>query len=139
MVDSRPQDLNCGRTWFFFFHFAVAGLSLSFSFLTTLFVTQFQTMLYMYVGGTVPSLADLDGHGARHHVSGGQVFGVGGVPLHEALSLAVDEDSSLPSAALCDQAAGTIDTCKHGNTQNASLQHSKETLNAQSCLDAVLI
>ena len=57
-----------------------------------------------------PALSDLDGHGAGDDVSGGQVFGVGRVALHEALPLAVDKDSALATATLCDQAARAIDT-----------------------------
>lgn len=58
----------------------------------------------------VPSLTDLDGHGAGHHISGCQIFSVGGISLHKTLALAVDEDSTLTTAALCDQATGSIDT-----------------------------
>jgi hypothetical protein len=58
----------------------------------------------------LPALSDLDGNGAGHNVSGGQVLGVGGVSFHEALTLTVDEDSSLTTAPLCDQTAGSIDT-----------------------------
>lgn len=60
---------------------------------------------------SVPALPDLYGHGAGHHVSGGQVFGVGSVALHEALSLTVDQDSSFTTAAFCDQATGSVDPC----------------------------
>lgn len=57
------------------------------------------------------ALPDLHGHGARHNVSGGQVLGAGGVPLHEALALGVAQDATLASAALGDQAARAVDTC----------------------------
>lgn len=50
----------------------------------------------------IPALSDLDCHGAGHYVSGGQIFSVGCVALHETLSLAVDQDPSLATAALCD-------------------------------------
>jgi hypothetical protein len=36
---------------------------------------------------TAAALADLDGHGAAHHVARGQVLGVGRIALHEALAL----------------------------------------------------
>lgn len=56
-----------------------------------------------------PALSDLYGHGAGHDVSGGQVFGVGCIALHEALPLTVDQDATLTTAALCDQAPSSID------------------------------
>lgn len=57
----------------------------------------------------LPALSNLDGNGAGHHVSGGQVLGVRSITLHEALTLTVDEDSSLTTATLCDQTASSID------------------------------
>lgn len=59
----------------------------------------------------VPALSDLYGHGAGHYISGGQIFGVGSVTLHEALSLAVDQDPSLTTATLCDQTTSSVDPC----------------------------
>ena len=46
------------------------------------------------------TLADLDRHGTRHYVPGGQILGHRGIPLHEPLALAVDEVSALSSAPL---------------------------------------
>lgn len=57
----------------------------------------------------IPALSDLDCHGTGHHVSGGQIFSVGCVTLHETLSLAVDQDPSLAAAALCDQTSSSVD------------------------------
>ena len=58
---------------------------------------------------TASTLADLDRHGTRHNVPGGQILGHRGIPLHEPLALAVDELSALSSAALGDEAAGLVD------------------------------
>ena len=49
---------------------------------------------------TASTLADLDRHGTRHNVPGGQILGHRGIPLHEPLALAVDEVSALSSAPL---------------------------------------
>lgn len=57
----------------------------------------------------IPALSDLYCHGAGHHISGGQVFGIGCVALHKTLSLAVDQDASLTAAALCDQTTRSVD------------------------------
>lgn len=57
----------------------------------------------------IPALSDLNCHGAGHHISRGQIFGVGCVALHETLSLAVDQDPSLATTALCDQTPSSID------------------------------
>lgn len=57
----------------------------------------------------IPALSDLYCHGARHHISRGQIFGVGCIALHETLSLTVDQDASLTTAALCDQTTSSVD------------------------------
>lgn len=59
-----------------------------------------------------PALTDLQGHGPRHDVSGGQVLGDGGVPLHEPLALTVNENAALSTAPLRDETAGTVYPCK---------------------------
>lgn len=58
----------------------------------------------------IPSFPDLNGHGPRDHVPRGQIFGIGCVTFHEPLAFTVDQDSSLSTAALCDQASGSIDS-----------------------------
>lgn len=65
----------------------------------------------------VPALSDLYGHWTGHHVPGGQVLGVRCVALHEALSLTVDQDPSLPTATFCDQATSSIDPWKESNVE----------------------
>lgn len=94
---------------------------------------------------SIPALSDLYGHGAGHHISGGQVFGVGCIPLHEALSLTVDQDPPLTTATLCDQTTSSVDPCKDSQVkgiftgllfllfhyviqQNTFLQHTFERL-----------
>merc|ERR1719204_2507639 len=57
------------------------------------------------------SLPDLDGLGAGDDVPGGQVLCHRSVPLHETLALGVDQETALTSAALCHQAAGSVDSC----------------------------
>ena len=56
------------------------------------------------------TLSDLNGHGSTDHISGGQILGHRGVSLHEPLALAVDEVTSLTSAAFSHQSASAIDT-----------------------------
>lgn len=56
------------------------------------------------------ALVDLDGHRPRDNVSTGQILGGWRVSLHESLTFAVDEDSSLASAALGDQATSAENT-----------------------------
>merc|ERR1719512_439794 len=58
---------------------------------------------------TASTLSDLNGHGSADNVSGGQVLGDRGVSLHEPLALAVDEVTSLASAALSHKAASAVD------------------------------
>ena len=62
------------------------------------------------VGAATATLVNLDGHRPRHDVPGGQVLGDRCVPLHEALTLAVDEVSTLAPAPLGHQAPGTVDS-----------------------------
>lgn len=64
---------------------------------------------FLPVQGHIPALSDLYCHGAGHHISGGQVFGIGCIALHKTLSLAVDQDASLTAAALCDQTTSSVD------------------------------
>ncbi len=54
-------------------------------------------------------LADLDGHGAAHHVARGEVLGVRRVALHEALARAVGEIAAFAAGTLGDQHAGAVD------------------------------
>lgn len=65
-----------------------------------------------------PSFADLQCHGPRHDVPGSQVLGDGGVSLHEALALTVDENAALASAPLGDETSSAVDACK---TQQGTL------------------
>ena len=55
------------------------------------------------------SLANLEGHRARHDIARGEVLGGGRVTLHEALTLAVPEDTTLAARALGDEAPGAVD------------------------------
>lgn len=66
-------------------------------------------------GDHLPALSDLNGHGARHHISRCQVLGVGRIALHEALALTVYQDASLATAALGDQTTGSIDPWKNAD------------------------
>mmetsp|Transcript_27816 Transcript_27816/g.68381 ORF Transcript_27816/g.68381 Transcript_27816/m.68381 type:complete len:665 (+) Transcript_27816:128-2122(+) len=61
------------------------------------------------VGAHAAALADLDGHGAAHHVAARQVLGGGRVPLHEALALAVAQHAALAAGPLRDEAPGAVD------------------------------
>ncbi len=54
------------------------------------------------------AFADLHGHGARDHVTGGEVLGVRGIALHEALALGVGQIAALAACALGDQAACAV-------------------------------
>ena len=55
------------------------------------------------------AFADLDGHGARDDVARGEVLGVRGIALHEALALGIGEIAALAAHALGDQHAGAVD------------------------------
>ncbi len=61
------------------------------------------------LGADAAALADLDRHGATHHIARGQVLGVRGIALHEALTLGVGEIAALAARALGDEAAGAVD------------------------------
>ena len=61
------------------------------------------------LGAHAAPLADLDRHRARDHVARGQVLGVRGVALHEALAVGIGEIAALAARALGDQHAGAID------------------------------
>merc|ERR1719334_831063 len=54
------------------------------------------------------SLADFDGRGPRHDVTGSEIFGNRRVTLHVTFTLRIDKDTTLAAAALRDQTAGTI-------------------------------
>lgn len=56
-----------------------------------------------------PALSDLYCHGARHHISRGQVLSIGRITLHETFSFAVDQDTSFTTTTLSDQTTGSID------------------------------
>mmetsp|Transcript_13059 Transcript_13059/g.24770 ORF Transcript_13059/g.24770 Transcript_13059/m.24770 type:complete len:462 (-) Transcript_13059:507-1892(-) len=55
------------------------------------------------------SLSDFHGHGSGDDISTGQVLCSWSITLHESLSLAVSENPSFASRALCDQAARAVD------------------------------
>jgi len=55
-----------------------------------------------------PAFADLDGHGPRNDIAGGEILGVGGVALHEAFAIGVGQIATLAAGTLGDQTAGTV-------------------------------
>ena len=59
---------------------------------------------------TTTALPDFNGHGAGHHISGREVLGRWRIPFHEPLALAIDEESSLSSTALRNEATRTVNT-----------------------------
>ena len=52
---------------------------------------------------------DLDGHGARDDVAGGEVLRGGRIALHEALARAVGDIAAFAARALGDEAARAVD------------------------------
>lgn len=56
------------------------------------------------------ALANLHRHGTRDDVTGGKILGGGSVALHEALTLGVEEVTTLTTGTLGDQAASAVDT-----------------------------
>eukprot|EP00123_Amoebidium_parasiticum_P009646 comp19618_c0_seq1/m.23132 comp19618_c0_seq1/g.23132 ORF comp19618_c0_seq1/g.23132 comp19618_c0_seq1/m.23132 type:complete len:521 (+) comp19618_c0_seq1:701-2263(+) len=60
-------------------------------------------------GTDTAALTDFDGGGTGHDVTGGQILGAGSIALHVALALRVEQVATLTTAALSDQAAGTVD------------------------------
>ena len=55
------------------------------------------------------AFTDLQGHAARHHVTGGKVLGGGGITLHEALAFRVDQIAAFAAGTLGDEAARAVD------------------------------
>jgi hypothetical protein len=62
------------------------------------------------VGTSTATLADLDGHRSGHNVTRGQLFGSGGIALHETLTLSVQKETTLTTGTLSDQATSSVDT-----------------------------
>lgn len=62
------------------------------------------------LGANTAALADLHGHGTGDDIAGGQILGSGGITLHKALTLGVQQVATLTTRALSDQAAGAVDT-----------------------------
>jgi hypothetical protein len=56
------------------------------------------------------AVANLHGHGSGNNVTRGKILGSGGITLHEALTLGVEEVATLTTSTLGDQTTGTIDT-----------------------------
>lgn len=54
----------------------------------------------------------LDGDGPGNDVPGGEVLGVGRVPLHEEVPLGVDESAALAPAALRHEHATSVNSCE---------------------------
>src|SRR6185312_5982044 len=61
------------------------------------------------LGADAAALANLDGHGAAHHVARGQVLGIRGIALHEALTFGIGEIATLAARALGDETARPVD------------------------------
>ena len=61
------------------------------------------------LGANTASFEDFHSHGAGDDVSGCKILCVGGIPLHESLTLAIPEDSTFSTAALSHEAASAID------------------------------
>mmetsp|Transcript_27195 Transcript_27195/g.33827 ORF Transcript_27195/g.33827 Transcript_27195/m.33827 type:complete len:379 (-) Transcript_27195:7-1143(-) len=64
------------------------------------------------VGSNTTTLKNLHGHGARDDITRGQIFSSGSIALHEALTLAVSEDTTFTTAALSHEAASTVNTSR---------------------------
>lgn len=56
------------------------------------------------------TLTDLERHTPRHNVARRQVLRRWGIPIHEPLSLAVEQITSLTAGSLGDEASGAVDT-----------------------------
>ena len=77
-----------------------------------LFAEVIQLELDMRAPGTIATtpFADLDHDGTGHHVATGQVLGIGGITLHEALAILIEQITALTTTALGHQHPGTGDT-----------------------------
>ena len=64
------------------------------------------------VGANTTALQDLHGHGAGDDITGCEILSCGSVPLHEALTLTVPEDTTFTAAALGHEATSAIDTSR---------------------------
>ncbi len=62
------------------------------------------------VSTNTTAVADLHGHGSGDDVTRGKILGGRGITLHEALTLGVEEVTTLTTSTLGDQAASAIDT-----------------------------
>ena len=60
----------------------------------------------VFIGAATAAFLDLLIHGARHEVARRQVFECGGIALHEALAVLVQQDAALAPHALGDEHAG---------------------------------
>jgi hypothetical protein len=56
------------------------------------------------------AVTDLHGHGSGDDVTRSKIAGSGGISLHESLTLGVEEETTLTTSTLSDQAAGAVDT-----------------------------
>ena len=65
--------------------------------------------MWSFCGPQPRPFADLDGHGAAHHVARREILGGGRVALHEALAFGIGEIAALAARALGDEAAGAVD------------------------------
>jgi hypothetical protein len=65
--------------------------------------------MWSFCGPQPAALVDLDRHRAANDVPSGEVFGIRGVTLHEALTLGVGEIAALAPSTFGDEAAGAID------------------------------
>ena len=63
-------------------------------------------------GADSPTLEDLDSHGPGNDVSRSKILSSWGVSLHESFTFSVPKDSTFSSAALSNEAATAIDTCR---------------------------
>lgn len=62
------------------------------------------------LGADTTAIADLHGHGSGDDITRGKILGGRGISLHEALTLGVEEVTTLTTSTLGNQAAGSVDT-----------------------------
>jgi hypothetical protein len=62
------------------------------------------------IGSTTAAFKDFHGHGAGDDITGSKILDIGSIPLHEALTVFVTENTTFTTAALGHEAASSIDT-----------------------------
>mmetsp|Transcript_6867 Transcript_6867/g.10246 ORF Transcript_6867/g.10246 Transcript_6867/m.10246 type:complete len:259 (+) Transcript_6867:883-1659(+) len=56
------------------------------------------------------TFTNLHGHGARHHITTGQILGTGRIPLHKPLTFTIAQNTTFTTTSFGNQTPGSVDT-----------------------------